>query len=137
MTTIAQLRGITERHVAALHGAGIGTLPDLIAAGSTDETRAAVSTAVGVSAEDVIRWTSIAILVGVDGVDPDAADHLVEVGLTSVEDLAYSRPRDLAARMAEVSMGSSPDPRRVAQWIAAAHETLHRSYSKDPEIPPI
>ncbi len=134
MATISQLNGVTEAHVTALRDAGIRTLSDLLAADATDGGRREVATVAGAAPEDVARWTGVGRLVQVDGIGPATADLLVRAGLTSVEDLAYSRPRDLAARLGEVSSGAGPQPRRVAQWIAAAHEMLHPSYSRNPQL---
>lgn len=136
MAGIAQIPGLDASVVAKFREIGVRSPEDLGALAADSKSRSKLAKRVGVKAADVAVWSEVAALMTVAGVGPSYAALLRSVGVHKVEDLAYSRPRDLAGRVAEASAATgrpSPNAKTVALWIAAAHEMLHRSFSKDPD----
>ncbi len=137
MAGIAEIHGIDETRAERLRTAGVRSLVDLVASTESNDDLRRLAETVGVSEAEMTTWAASAGLMQVAGVGAAYAQLLVGAGVGTVDDLAYSRPRDLARRVADVSaeLGRPvPNPKTVALWIAAAHEMLHRSFSKDPDV---
>jgi len=137
MAGIAQIQGVAPATVMKLAEVGVRSLSDLRAAGESPDGLRTLVDATGSPESQVASWVVSAELMRVSGVGPSYAGLLQAAGVRSLQDLAYSRPRDLSNRLTEAGSDAGtpvPNPRSIALWIAAAHELLHRSFSKDPEV---
>jgi len=125
MTHLSEVVGIGDIYAARLMGAGIGTLKQLLEAGSTPQERYALAEKTGIGRGRILRW--------VKRVDPFQAIEikgkyqslLKAGGVNTVHKLVSFDPLDLFELLVEVNKGRKyvkkvPPPRRVENWIKAA-----------------
>ena len=122
---IESIEGIGPKFGAALRGAGIKNVDDLLDAGSTKKNRADLADRTGISEARILKCVNMADLFRINGVASQYAELLECAGVDTVRELQHRNAENLAARMAEVNdeknlVRRPPSSRVVADWVAQA-----------------
>ena len=127
-TTLTTIRGIGHKSVAVLREkAGIESVEDLRAAGTTPARRAALARQTGRSETVILRWVQLADLMRIEGVDGDYSALLWEAGLTAPADLAAQNPERLLQLLTRTNEEKSlthhlPSLGQISYWIKQAKD---------------
>ena len=101
------------------------TTDELLEAGASPESRAALAEATGIDAARLLRWVNHADLIRIAGVGPELAELLEAAGVDSVQELAQRSAEHLATALAETNEARSlvaqvPSASDTADWIEQA-----------------
>jgi predicted flap endonuclease-1-like 5' DNA nuclease len=86
-----------------------------------------VSTATGLSATQLLRWSNLADLMRIKGVGPQYSELLEAAGVETVQELCTRNAERLTARMQEINADkqlarAAPALASVRDWIAQARK---------------
>lgn len=113
---VIEIEGIGPAFAERLEQADIRTIGDLLNADANG-----VSEKIQTRPATIERWQSMADLLRVPSVGPQAAEALVGVGVGSVRELAQAEPSQLRKHLGRVNRGRSPiDLFEVERWIDGA-----------------
>ena len=116
---------MTERVVEKLHGAGIHTTEQLLTLGATPSGRFRLADETHLDIDEVAELVHIADLMRINGVGPEYATLLYQVGAASTPKLAYRSPHLLAEAIEAYtkehdSLGRIPTLSECEHWVAEA-----------------
>ena len=122
---IETIEGIGPKFGAALRGAGIKTVDNLLDAGATKKDRADLAERTGISEVRILKCVNMADLFRINGVASQYAELLECAGVDTVRELQHRNAENLAAKMAEVNdeknlVRRPPSSRVVEDWVAQA-----------------
>jgi len=112
-TSVQEVAG--RREGARLEAMGLHTHLDLVRKCGPRAGREIVSASTGIPQDELRRWTGLADLLRLTGMDRKAAALLHEAGIGSIQDLASADARDLQSRLAPVI-----DAERLRGWMQSA-----------------
>lgn len=124
--SVEVIEGIGPVYTERLQNGGLGTLHDL-----RTHTADEIATAANAPLASAQQWKSMAELLLVKPIDPQAAEILLRTGVTSIDELASQRPASLQRRAVRVN--SSHDvriyPERISRsqvraWVEAAQRFI-------------
>jgi predicted flap endonuclease-1-like 5' DNA nuclease len=125
-TALTGIKGIGRKYTAMLRDkAGIESVEDLRAAGTTSARRAALARQTGRSEAVILRWVQIADLMRVEGVGQDYSALLWEAGIKSPADLSVQNPERLLQRLTRINEEKRlthrlPSLGQINSWIKQA-----------------
>jgi len=122
---IERIEGIGPVFGQKLRSVGILQVKDLLEHGASPAGRDRIATEAGIKRDLIAKWTRMADLLRVDGVEPDWAELLEEAGVRSVSDLRGEVPADLHARLSATNATgryarSVPPSDTVRMWVERA-----------------
>ncbi|HEU5001636.1 MAG TPA: DUF4332 domain-containing protein [Actinomycetota bacterium] len=125
MTKLAEVEGIGPKYAAALEGAGVGSVEELLERGGTPGGRQGVADKAKLSDKLILEWVNHADLMRIKGVGSEYADLLEEAGVDTVPELAQRNAANLAAKLESVNEAKNlvrrvPAESQVETWIAEA-----------------
>ncbi len=124
---IEKIEGIGPKFGAALRGAGIRTVDDLLQAGADKVSRGALAAKTGISEAHILKCVNMADLFRINGVASQYAELLECAGVDTVRELKNRNAENLAAKMAEVNdeknlVRRTPSVKIVQDWIYQAQK---------------
>jgi uncharacterized protein DUF4332 len=127
---IVDIERIGEIHVQKLRNAGVDTVEQLLARGSTPTGREELSQATGIPSTLLLRWVNHAALMRIVGVEESYSELLEATGVDSVSELAHRNADQLHARMSEVNTRGQyvhrlPSVEDVVSWIENSKRQPH------------
>ncbi len=122
---IREIEGIGPAYAKKLASAGITSPAELLDACCTPKGRQETVDASGLSAKLILRWTNMADLMRIAGIDGNMAELLESSGVDSVKELRNRKPETLRSKMAQINTEKNlarrvPQVSEVAAWIDAA-----------------
>ena len=122
---IEKIEGIGPKSGEALRKAGIKTVDDLLDAGASRKSRAALAVKTGISETRILKCVNMADLFRINGVASQYAELLECAGVDTVKELQHRNAENLAAQMAEVNKAKNlvrrpPSTTIVRDWVAQA-----------------
>ena len=122
---IVKIVGIGPKYRDDLKSAGITFTRDLLASASTPEAREELSRKTGISEKLILEWANHCDLMRIPGIGPSEADHLEEIGVDTVLELARRNPENLHKNLKEhieKKAGQTwiPDLPTVEKWVLYA-----------------
>ncbi len=121
---ILEIVGIDEKKAKLLKKEGISTTEDLLPLTAYEIKKLAKNT--GISAKELDTWQEHADLMRIEGVGPEYAYALNEVGIDSVKELARRNPKNTSDRIKELEkakrdiIGKIPTQANLKKWIEQA-----------------
>src|SRR5271157_1913981 len=127
---ISDIERIGEIDAQKLSNAGVGTVEQLLARGSTPTGREELSRAAGIPSTLLLRWVNYADLMRIVGVEGLYSELLEATGVDSVSELAHRTADQLHARMCEVNTRGQyvqrlPSVEDVVSWIENSKRQAH------------
>jgi hypothetical protein len=125
---LEQLPGLDNTSLQALVSVGIASVQDLYGQTRSPDQQVALAQQLRLHLNRVRRWTALADLALVPGVDCRWCGLLLHGGIVSRQQLAQQMPAPLHQRLQRLSAQAtgdrtlSPDLAQVNRWIAAAQE---------------
>lgn len=101
MTSIKAIIGIEDTAVDRLHDAGVCTLEQLLELGSTSTARMQLADRTQLDDASIKQWVHQADLMRVNGIGPEFAHLLCQVGIFTAPKLAYRSTDSLYAELVE------------------------------------
>lgn len=129
---VEAIEGLTPEQVSALRAAHITTAGTFRTVATRATTTATLQSLLGVDRDALGRYTVLAGLLTVPGIDGLTAAVLYDAGITDAATLAAQDPGDLLARYgtaAKPRKAPLPDLDRVEGWVEAARRIA------DPPVP--
>lgn len=122
---VEEIDGLSDAQVSALRGAHVTTTSGFARLATRATARATLVSLLGVDRDALGRFTLLAGLLGVPGVDGTHAAVLHDAGLTDVASLAAADPADLveryrAAAKPRRALGTTPSLAEATRWVEAA-----------------
>ena len=122
---IEEIEGIGPAYATKLRGAGVETIEELLARGSSPGGRRTLSSASGITDSLLLEWVNHADLMRLKGVGSEYADLLEEAGVDSPAELAHRNAANLTAAMERANESRKlvrrvPTEAMVSGWIAEA-----------------
>lgn len=123
---IAQLPGLSDRHIAQLQQCGITTTGKLLKIARTPEAKLALANQLGLHIQYVNKWVALAELASIPTVGCQYCGLLLHAGIASVTLLAQMPVHKIHHQILriQVAMMQRPDlcptPDIVAQWVQQA-----------------
>ena len=121
---IIEIVGIDDKKAKLLKKEGISTIEDLLPLTAYEIKKLAKNT--GISAKALDTWQEHADLMRIEGVSPEYAYALNEVGIDSVKELARRNPKNTSDRIKELEkakrgiIGKLPTQANLKKWIDQA-----------------
>lgn len=127
---LINIEGIGPTYKEKLSQAGVTSVEDLLAKGSTKKGRADLEAASGITGTLILNWVNMADLMRIKGVGEEYSELLHVAGVDTVVELATRVPANLHAKITEVAAGKNlvrvvPALSQVESWVAEA-KTLPR-----------
>ncbi len=125
--SIEKIEGIGPKFGAALRGAGVRTVDDLLQAGADKRSRSALASKTGISEARILKCVNMADLFRINGVASQYAELLECAGVDTVKELKNRNAENLAAKMSEVNddknlVRRTPSAKIVQDWIFQAQK---------------
>ncbi len=125
--SIEKIEGIGPKFGAALRGAGVRTVDDLLQAGADKRSRSALASKTGISEARILKCVNMADLFRINGVASQYAELLECAGVDTVRELKNRNAENLAAKMSEVNddknlVRRTPSAKIVQDWIFQAQK---------------
>ena len=122
---VEEIDGLDEAQLAALRGAHVTTTSGFARLATRATARATLVSLLGVDRDSLGRFTLLAGLLGVPGVDGTNAAVLYDAGVTDVASLAAVDPADLVERYRVAAkprraLGTTPSLAEATRWVEAA-----------------
>lgn len=122
---VEDIDGLTDAQVATLRGAHVTTTSGFARLATRATASASLVSLLGVDREELGRFTVLAGLLGVPGVDRTHAAVLHDAGITDVAALAAADPADLVERYRVTAkprraLGTTPSLAEATRWVEAA-----------------
>ena len=122
---IEEVEGIGPVSAERLWTAGITTTEELLEKCAAPKGRDTVSSATGLSATQLLRWSNLADLMRIKGVGPQYSELLEAAGVDTVKELCTRNAERLTARMEEINADkqlakAAPALASVRDWIDQA-----------------
>jgi predicted flap endonuclease-1-like 5' DNA nuclease len=122
---IEDVEGIGPVNAGKLREAGVSTTDDLLQRGGSQDGRAELEAATGISGSQILEWTNHVDLYRISGVGSEYADLLEAAGVDTVAELAQRNARNLSETFGELDAARNtvrniPSETVVAQWIEEA-----------------
>ena len=122
---ISEIEGIGTKTSAALRGAGVKTVEDLLATACDRKGRALLSQKTEITESRLLKCVNMADLFRIKGVAGQYAELLESAGVDTVKELKHRNAENLVAKMNEVNTDKSlvrktPSIRIVSSWIEQA-----------------
>jgi predicted RecB family nuclease len=130
MTNLIDIEGIGPVYAEKLTTAGVTSVEDLLAKGSTPAGRKKLADDTAIAGALILRWVNHADLFRVKGIQEEYADLLEAAGEDTVVELSKRIPANLLARMTEVNADKNkvrrlPSQAQIEGWVELA-KTLPR-----------
>ena len=122
MTSIKAIIGIDDTAVDRLHDAGVCTLEQLLELGSTSTARMQLADRTQLDDASIKQWVHQADLMRVNGIGPELAHLLCQVGVFTAPKLAYRSTDALHADLVECN--HSLRAMRQLPGVAELHEFI-------------
>ena len=127
MTKLAEIEGIGPTYAQKLEDGGIGSIEQLLAAGSEKKGRQEIASKCDISEKRVLNWVNRADLARVKGVSTQYADLLECAGVDTVPELAQRNAANLHEKMVSVNdeknlVRQVPALSQVEDWVQQAKD---------------
>jgi len=124
---LREFRGVSPEDIARLEASGIVTVEDMLAAGTTPETRLRLAEETGVPVQTVLELVKLSDLSRLGGVKGVRARLYYDAGLETPAKLAQCEPEPLRKMLVEFVArtgfdGIAPLPKELRNTIAAARQ---------------
>lgn len=131
MTSIKEIINIDSRAIERLREAGVNTLEQLLERGSTSAARMRLADETQLDDGLIKQWVHQADLMRVNGIGPEFAHLLCQVGVLTTPKLAYRSTDSLYAELVE---GNQDE--RVMRKLPGIHE-LHGFIAAAKHLPKV
>ena len=137
---IIEIIGIDDKEAKLLKKEGISNVEDLLPLTAYEIKKLAKQT--GISANEIDAWQEHADLMRIEGVSPQYAYALNEVGVDSVNELAQRNPKSTLDRIKKLEkakrdiIGKIPTQTNVKKWIDQAKKMKGKKTKKPPKKKP-
>jgi len=123
--SIEKIEGIGPKLGAALRGAGVRTVDDLLEKGGAKKARKDLAEKSGISEKRILKCVNMADLFRISGVASQYAELLECAGVDTVNELKNRNAENLTNKMAEVNevknlVRRPPSVTVVSDWVAQA-----------------
>ncbi len=127
MTSIKEIIGIDTHSIERLQEVGVRTLEQLLEQGATSTARMRLADETNLDDAQIKHWVHQADLMRVNGVGPELAHLLCQVGVFTAPKLAYRSSASLYADLAESNhvhkvMRRLPGPEELRAFGVAAKQ---------------
>jgi predicted flap endonuclease-1-like 5' DNA nuclease len=124
-TPLTGIKGIGPGYMAKLRTAGIESVEDLRAAGTTPAKRAALGKQVDRNESIILRWVQIADLMRIKGVGTQQSTLLWEAGIKTPADLPLQQPSHLLLLLRKINeekriVKKLPPSKQLTAWVEEA-----------------
>jgi len=125
MTKLSTIEGIGDVYEPKLQAAGVTSIEDLLAKGTTPKDRKALEESTGISGALILKWLNRADLFRIKGVGEEYSDLLEAAGVDTVPELAQRNADNLYKKIVETNnekklVRKIPSRDQVADWIEQA-----------------
>lgn len=120
---IEMLPGLTTDHVACVHKAGVKNCQQLLRASRRVNGLTALASSSGLSVETLQEIVARAAMTRIRGIGPATLTALLELGITSLAELAAESPTGLRDLLRQ-STASPPNLAVIEYWIRQAQQQI-------------
>jgi hypothetical protein len=134
--SIKQIDGLAEEEIKALKALGIGTTDRLLEAASTPRGRLNLSQKTRIDPKRLLDCANACDHMRIKGMGRGYVGLLREAGVSTVRELKYRNPANLAKAMAEANKGDKfvrflPSEKLIGRWVEHAKELPLKIVYKD------
>lgn len=124
---ITDIGGIVGDVAASLKSAGIRSTAKLLEQARTVKGRKILSEKTGLPEKQLLCWANMADRMRIKGISKEYAELLQAAGVSTVKELRYRSPANLAKAMAEANIKRKmvrllPSEKVVTRWIETAQK---------------
>jgi len=124
---ITQIDSLDEEEIQKLKSVGIRTTDRLLEAAKSPKGRDHLAAQIGLPRERILSWANAADRLRIKGMGKGYSNLLQAAGVSTVRELRYRNPSNLAAAMAEQNKKRKlvrflPSEKLIARWIKQARE---------------
>ena len=122
---ITDIEGINREVASVLKSAKIRSTVRLLEAARTAKGRKALAEKTGFTEQQLLCWANVADRMRVRGISKEYAELLQAAGVSTVKELKFRNPANLARAMADANKKRKlvrlvPSERLVSRWIESA-----------------
>jgi predicted flap endonuclease-1-like 5' DNA nuclease len=124
---LGSLPGFLKSEAQKLESIGLTAPLLVLRGGASEQSRQAIANKAGIDPSSVLQWVNFSDLLRIKGLQPNNAQALMEVGVSSINDLANVDPPDLYEWMRSQaatsgSVFTAPIFEQVKNWVKQAKE---------------
>lgn len=125
--SISAIEQIDGEAAKALRAAGIRSTQRLLESACTVAKRRVLSDKTGIDTKTLLCWANFADRMRIRGVNKEYAELLAAAGATTIRDIKYRNPENLAEAIAAANKKLKlvrlvPSEKVVSRWVEAAKE---------------